>query len=661
MRNRFKIILSILASLLSLTAITLIALPFIVNPNDFKAQIENIVKENTGRVFIIEGELELSVFPWLGISTGKLVFANAAGFEEQPFAQIVESNIKIKLLPLLFKEIEVSEIVLKGLELNLSKNPQGQNNWADLIALLSNKDQPTQNPLKLLQIAGLSVKHANINWDNQQTAQFISVKDVNVKTEKFAFNTPMATELSFSIYNRQPALMQTINLNADLVVNEALDTIKLKHLKLKTLTEGKNIPTHKLIATITADMNFSLTEQKLTLSALQLNSSELSLQGNVIAQFKPFFKLDSTMRIPSFNAAKFMQQRLAIALPKMADDKALTWVGADFRLQLDEQQAKLDNLVIQLDETTLTGLVRVQNFTQPHIGFNLKMDILNADRYLPPDTSTQNQTTAIADSGIAINRDLLPIDWLKKLDVNGDMRINDLKINNLTMQGIRFTITAKQGLIQSLHSVDKLYQGAYKGKLALDVRNGDAVDMAWTQQLTHLQIGSLLNDLQGEAKITGFMDANFYLASQGKTELALKSALNGRLQVLFKNTLVRGVNLQAIMDKSTIAFTEHQLASAAKKDFTLFSKIAATAVVSNGIISNNDLSAHAERLKVTGFGTLNLLSRQLNYQLISLLLKEKFALAQAKIVKNLPLFIKVNGNINEPVYQVDLAAMGLAL
>lgn len=661
MRNRFKIILSVLASLLSLTAVTLIALPFMVDPNDFRAQIENSVSENTGRVFTVEGELELSVFPWLGISTGKLALANAPGFEEQPFAQIVESNIKIKLLPLLFREIEISEIVLKGLELNLSKNAQGQTNWADLVALLATKDESSKNPLKLLQIAGISIKHANISWDDQQTAQFITVKDVNLKTEKFAFDTAVATELSFSVHNRQPALMQTVNLSADLIVNEALDNIKLKHLKLKTLMEGKSIPTHKLIATLTSEASLDLKQQQLILSTLQLTSNELTLQGNVIAQLKPPFKIDSTVRIPSFNAAKFMQQRLAIPLPKMADDKALTWVAADFSLHVDSQQAKLDHLVVQVDETTVTGAVQVHDFTQPNVAFNLKLDILNADRYLPPPVAqAQNQATVIPDTGIAINSDLLPLESLRKLNANGQFTINDLKINNLTMQGIRFVLTAKQGVIQSLQTVDKLYQGAYSGKLALDVRSSLPL-VSLTQQLSHVQVGALLTDLQGESKITGFMDANFHLASSGNSELALKSALNGRLQVLFKNTLIRGVNLQTIMDNSTIVFKEPKLASAAKKDFTAFSKIAATAVVSNGIVSNNDLSATAERLKITGFGTLNLLSRQINYKLISLLLKEKFALAQAKVVKNLPLFIKVSGNFTEPVYQVDLVAMGLAL
>jgi len=65
--------------------------------------------------------LKLSLFPWIGISTGKITLGNAEGFQDQPFATVEESDVKVKLLPLLSKKIEVSRLVLKGLALNLTK------------------------------------------------------------------------------------------------------------------------------------------------------------------------------------------------------------------------------------------------------------------------------------------------------------------------------------------------------------------------------------------------------------------------------------------------------------------------------------------------------------------------------------------------------------
>ena len=64
-----------------------------------------------------------------------MALGNAAGFQDQPFATLEESDINVKLLPLLTKKIEVSRIVLKGLTLNLAKNPQGVSNWNDLTVI----------------------------------------------------------------------------------------------------------------------------------------------------------------------------------------------------------------------------------------------------------------------------------------------------------------------------------------------------------------------------------------------------------------------------------------------------------------------------------------------------------------------------------------------
>ena len=51
------------------------------DPNDYKPRIEQVVHNQTGREFAIEGDIDLSVFPWLGIETGPAVLDEAPGRE----------------------------------------------------------------------------------------------------------------------------------------------------------------------------------------------------------------------------------------------------------------------------------------------------------------------------------------------------------------------------------------------------------------------------------------------------------------------------------------------------------------------------------------------------------------------------------------------------
>jgi len=342
----------------------------------------------------------------------------------------------------------------------------------------------------------------------------------------------------------------------------------------------------------------------------------------------------------------------------MADERALSWVGANFTLQATQQQAMVDNLTLQVDQTTLRGKVHLHDFTTPRLDFNLALDILNADRYLPPPSAVVKNPANT--TGLTINTELLPLETLRKWDVTGELTISELKINNLTMQGIHFMLDANQGLVKSRQTVDQLYQGAYSSKFTFDARN-TLPSVTFEQRFSHIQLGALLTDWQGDTRINGLMDMSAQLAGTGNTAVALKSSLNGRLSVLFKNAVIRGVNLQTIMDNRTISFKEPELDADTSKEFTAFSKIAATAIVSDGFVRNNDLSANAARIKVSGFGYLNLLSEQLNYKLITLLLKEKLAQAQTKAIHHLPLFVNISGKLTQPIYQVDLAEMGLAL
>jgi AsmA protein len=77
-------LLKILAvALLLLVAAALLAIA-LVDPNAFKDDIRARVEAATGRTLIIEGDLKLSVFPWLGLEIRGGRLANTPGFAIRP-------------------------------------------------------------------------------------------------------------------------------------------------------------------------------------------------------------------------------------------------------------------------------------------------------------------------------------------------------------------------------------------------------------------------------------------------------------------------------------------------------------------------------------------------------------------------------------------------
>ena len=513
-------------------------------------------------------------------------------------------------------------------------------------------------------IAGLLIEDAKITWNDQQAGKKIDIKNFNLTTDKLVFNQPIEMELDFSAYSSELALTETIDFTADLSIPEELDVFSLKKIRLKTQTEAASIPAGKLVATILADATINLKQQILKLAPLQIKTDALTISTPVLtAELQQPFRVEAAIHIPNFDATKFIQKHTRIQLPKMVDEKALTWLAADFELNADANHAKLQNLEIQLDETTVKGSAQIHNFSAPAINFNLALDTVNFDRYLPPLHQEDNiqDLSSPPGSAVAANATLFPIAALRNLNLNGQLMIEDLKVKNLTMQGVRLLFNAKNGFVQSQQSVNRLYQGAFNGKIAFDVSR-DLPILTLNQQLSHIQLEPLLTDLNGQSQLAGLIDLNAKLEAIGHSDVALKSSLNGRVNFSGADMLIRGFNLQKIIDNGKILLSSNtQLASDNKKEQTTFSKVTGTGIISNSFLINNDLAATSAKTKVSGMGVINLVSQQLDYKIIAILLKEKPTTSQAKLVNNLPVFINIGGTFDSPAYQVDLAAMGVGL
>ena len=102
-----KFILWLVVVLTALVAIAAVVLPMVIDPNDYKAEIATAVEKQTGRTLTIEGDITLSVFPWLGLDIGPTQFSNATGFDEPSMARMEAVQVRVKLLPLLHKQLEV--------------------------------------------------------------------------------------------------------------------------------------------------------------------------------------------------------------------------------------------------------------------------------------------------------------------------------------------------------------------------------------------------------------------------------------------------------------------------------------------------------------------------------------------------------------------------
>ncbi len=183
MGKLFKFLFWLVGVVLVLTVAAVVVLPMVVDPNDYKDEIVAQVESNTGRTFRIDGDLKLSVFPWLGLDIGGVELGNAKGFGDQPFAKVKQASVRVKLMPLLEGKAEADVIILDGVALNLVRAKDGRSNWDDLGGKSDAAEQPSGGaPLAELTMGGVDISNAQVLWDDRQNGQKLQVEQLNLKT-----------------------------------------------------------------------------------------------------------------------------------------------------------------------------------------------------------------------------------------------------------------------------------------------------------------------------------------------------------------------------------------------------------------------------------------------------------------------------------------------
>jgi AsmA protein len=670
MKKLIKLIFGLLVLVFILIVAAAVILPMVIDPNDYKPQIIEAVKQQTGRDLVIEGDIGLSVFPKVGLNLGKTSLSNAAGFEGKAFASMDAVNIQVALMPLLDKKVEMDEIILQGLALNLQRNKQGVTNWDDLAKKPADKqakpeakkaESADQAQLESLAIGGIRIENANILWQDDQNGQRYEIKSFNLITGPLAEGDPVDIELNTAFASGDPAVEGQLEMNAVIQADVEQAMYTLTNLKLALDAKGKTLPNGQVQLSVAATpLVVNLKQQTLQISALDISTLGLGIKGDLngkaIMGDKPQF--NGALSIADFNARELIKA-LGQPEPQMADDKALTRVGASFELAATTSSASLNNLKAKLDDTSLTGKLAVTDFASQAVTFDLTLDEINLDRYLPPADTNKAAQPAAAQPAAAGGQEpeLFPVETLRKLNANGIARIGKLTKDNLKVSDIVVKVNANGGKV-NVKPTASLYQGKLDSDVTIDASQKTPTLKLGTN-LAGVQIEPLLKDMQGEAKLAGTTNAKVNVSAVGNTESALKKTLNGTANFSFTDGALVGVNIAQIIREGLAKLKGQSIQKSNEPEQTDFSSLGGSAKITNGVIDNRDFNMRSPLLRATGAGTVDLVNEQLDYLLSAKIVGSLQGQGGKELeqLKGVTIPVKITGPFSKPSYKPDLSAV----
>ncbi len=683
------------------------------DPNAYKPEIIRLVKEKKQRTLRLDGDIRLAFWPDIGADLGRLSLSEFRSDKE--FAAVEGVRVSLALLPLLSKRLVVNEISVKGARASLVRFKDGRMNIDDLLA----GDEQKQEQFKF-DIDHVTVENSAFEFRDEAAGAQYALSRVNLKTGRIANGVPGKVELSFAARGSQPSHDVAAELRTRLTFDLDRQVYALEDLALEARGQLAGISDLALKAAggVTARLKtgeFAVDKLSVTaagasgkdkfdvrLDAPRLNFAAEKASGDKVTAVAKLSNPQGTTGInlvlPSIEgtAQAFKSGTMTLDLDmKQGELMVKSRLSSPVSGNLQAQQFTLPKLVASISasgpnlpgkslggelagsasvdaarqtaQTSLAGKVGDSNikakigvagFTPPGINFDVDIDQLDLDRYMPPPAAGGKPAGA---GGQKQAEQPFDLSGLKSLRASGTLRIGSLKASGVKASNVRLDVKAGGGRVDVSPLAANLYQGTLNGAVAINATQATPT-FAVKQSLNGISIGPLLKDLADKDILEGRGNIALDVTAQGSTVGALKKALNGSAALKLADGALKGIDIAGSIRNAkaklgTLKGEQTQQSDAKQK--TDFSELSATFNIKNGVARNNDLSMKSPLLRVGGEGDVNIGEDTLSYLVKASIVGTSKGQGgrDAEELKGVTVPVRVSGPLAAPAYKLDFNAM----
>ena len=318
----------------------------VFDANAYKQDLSDLVREETGRELVFHGDVDLTIYPALGMKLGALSLSNPSGFGAKPMVKVSQVSISVDVASLISLAPEIDKLVMRNLEINLLTSKAGQNNWDDLLAPSAAADAGEDSAAPSDTAAaeagsdfdikgafgGLDLENIKLLYLDEQAGDRFEIVDLDISTGRIEPNKPFP-----------------LTLHLDASASGDLD----------------------VVFDFESNVEYLIERQHLTFSDLALRLNEFALSGRVelsdFAKPTPALRfdlasqnldVDALLGTPPAEAGNAPQQTAEPTQPGKEEDTQIelpmeTLRGLDIDGKLALAKLKLQNLRLQDVEVNL--------------------------------------------------------------------------------------------------------------------------------------------------------------------------------------------------------------------------------------------------------------------------------------------------------------------
>ena len=448
--------------------------------NDFKADVETLASEATGREVTIAGDLDLVISLSPSLNMSDVTVGNAAWGKDTPMMVLNNLQAKVDLLSLLTGQVDVDYFVVDGLTLLMQTDGKGLANWEFESQGGDVSTTQTSGGLAIVpRVRDVRLKNIKLTYFDGATKSRFQVALANVDVQADTFDSPMSVKIK-AIYNTVTFDVQGVLGSLHQLVGTQGGTFPVN---LNLGAKGLNIKIEGDVEQPSAGMTVQ--------ARLALSVTDLAMLSKVVGTDLP--PLKSIKASLSVNG-----QGTNYAFPTIDVQAG----GSDFKGKLDVDLSQ--------ERPRLTGV--------------LKSKVLDIEGLSSPQTQGATKTPNL------FTTDPLPFDALKMADVDLSYTAQKVALLPLSPSNVSGRLKIDQGRLNLSPLNFTVGGGNVGGNLKI---NGASKMPKLLAKLIikDLDVGQVLQALgQGDIatlKLNGKVD----VSSGGKSTRALMQSLNGAVNV----------------------------------------------------------------------------------------------------------------------------------
>jgi AsmA protein len=539
-----------IAALLGVALIGLIATSWFINRDALRAAVEAQIRTVTGLDLVINGNIEVSVFPASYVSFHDVGLKGGATADPALSVDVLTANLR--LLPLLLQRFEIADVMMLRPKIQVVREAGGESNWTPFIETIVRTMKPgAENQVSFSEIR---IQDGVLSYEDAVNHASETLGDIDLSLAWPSISRSFAATGQFDWRGER--------VDGSISISDFIAALSGDRSGLKARLVSAPL--------------------KLAFDGTVANRTSMMMEGTLTVDSASLRNALRWTGQPSPGAGGFGR----FALKARANV-----IGASIALT---------NVNVELDGNVAEGVMTYANNGRQTLQATLAAGALDFTPYI-------STFRLLASGARDWNRQLFDLNYLSTTDL--DMRLSAAKVTvgSSKLGRTAFGANLRGGALALSVGEAQMYGGIAKGSFG--VARSDAVaDVKAQFQFTDVDLQSCASELFGITKLSGRGNLNVSLVGSGSSPFGLAQSLDGTVTLTGHDGAIAGVNVEQLLRR----LERRPLSGGGnfRSGSTPYDNLTVALKFADGIATAEDIRLEGPAARVTMTGTASVPGRE---------------------------------------------------